>query len=110
MGNNQKLQPNDRNRKERRIRESLERRGFQVVEFPPGEDIVLFVAAKDIGRVVIGLTTSTAANWRSLGIGPEYHLIGGRAYYEYAVLKEFFGRNKVITTGDLERQKQEEVA
>jgi len=80
-----------------------------VIGFPEGQQQPLFVAGKDTERVVIGWTPSTAANWRALGIGPEYHSIGGRVYYEYQVLKEFFSRNKVVTTGDLERPKQEVV-
>lgn len=80
-----------------------------IIGFSEGQSEPLFVAAKAIGRVVIGLSTSTAANWRALGIGPNFHVIGGRVYYEYRVLKDFFGRNKVMTTGDLERPKDEKL-
>jgi len=99
------------NREERRRAASQKRRGgsntkkgkqeIRVVEFPEGQPEPLFVKAPDIGKVILGLSPSTAANWRSQGIGPEYHVIGGSVYYEFQVLKEFFSGGLVQTTGDL---------
>ena len=78
----------------------------QLIQFIPGEFKPLFVKAPDIGKVILGLSPSTAANWRSLGIGPEYHVIGGSVYYEFQVLKEFFSGGLVQTTGDLVQQRE----
>lgn len=91
------------NRKQRRTRESLERRGISTIYFLPGENAALYVAATDIGKVIIGANQSTWANWRSLGIGPKYCSIGGKVFYEIAVLREFAKKFEVQTTGDLER-------
>ena len=74
---------------------------IHVVKFPDLQP--LFVRASDIGKVVIGLSPKTAANWRSEKIGPEFFMVGGKAYYEYSTLQKFFSQNPVQTTGDLQR-------
>ncbi len=79
---------------------------IQVIEFPPGELEPLFIKAPDIGKVIIGLSPKSAANWRSLGIGPPYHVIGGSVYYDFKVLKDFFSGGLVQTTGNLVHQRE----
>ena len=76
---------------------------IKVIQFPPGEIEPLSVAARAVPKVVIGTTAKTMANWRSLGIGPEYHVIGGSVYYEFKVLKEFFSGGLVKTSGNLNK-------
>jgi len=77
-------------------------REIQIIQFPPGEIEPLFIAARDVPKVIIGVSPKTWANWRSLRIGPEYHLIGGSVYYELKVLKKFFSGGLVKTTGGLD--------
>ena len=79
---------------------------IRVIHFLPGEFEPIFVRAPDIGKVILGLSPSTAANWRSQGIGPEYHVIRGSVYYEFQVLKKFFSGGLVQTTGDLAQQRE----
>lgn len=106
MGNNTETKSGDRNRKQRRTHKALERRGFQVIEFPPGEYAPLLVAATHIDKVWKGANAKSLANWRSLGIGPKYSLIGGKVFYEIAVLRKFAKQFEVQTTGDLERPQE----
>lgn len=75
----------------------------QVVQFPPGETEPLFVRGSDIGKVVVGLTPKTMANWRSQKVGPPFSMINGNAYYSWQELKKFFGRGRVETIDSLER-------
>lgn len=79
---------------------------IHVIKFPPGELEPLFIKAPDIGKVIIGLSPKTAANWRSLGIGPRYHILGASVYYEYKILKDFFSGGLVQTTGNLVQQRE----
>ena len=57
----------------------------------------LFVAARAIETVVIGLSPKTLANWRSYGRGPKYYLKNGSVYYKLEDLENFFGENPVET-------------
>jgi len=77
---------------------------LHVVKLPDGEVQPLFVRASDIGKIVIGLSPKTAANWRSEKIGPEFFMVGGKAYYGYSTLQKFFSQNPVQTSGDLQRE------
>ncbi|MCH7500003.1 MAG: hypothetical protein IH886_08340 [Nitrospinae bacterium] len=110
MRNKSKTKAGDRNRKQRRTREALERRGFTVLQFLDGEYSPVLVAATHIDKVWKGSNQKTLSNWRSLGIGPKYCLIGGKVFYEIEVLREFAKKFEVQTTGHLERTKQAEVA
>ena len=69
----------------------------QIVRFEPGEFRSLFVAAKDIGKVVIGYSSKTAANDRSAKRGCRYYMVGGRPYYKLEDLENYFGGNPVET-------------
>ncbi len=82
---------------------------IKVVEFLPGEVEPLFIRASEIGRVIVGLSPKTLANWRSLGIGPEYHIVNGSVYYMYQTLREFFTQNRVQTTGELMQSERKRV-
>ena len=79
---------------------------IRVKQFTPAEIEPLFVTARGVPRLILGLNPKTLANWRSLGIGPEYHVIGGSVYYEFQVLKEIFSRGLVQTTRDLVQQRE----
>jgi hypothetical protein len=69
----------------------------------PGEPTPLFVTARAIGKVVIGLSPKTLANWRSYGIGPKYFMKNGSVYYGFEDLRSFFGENPVETFDEEER-------
>jgi hypothetical protein len=69
----------------------------RIVQFAPGELKPLFVKASDIGKVVVGLSAKTLANWRSQGIGPAYNIINGQIYHRLSILEEYFNQNPVKT-------------
>ena len=75
-------------------------RDARLAQFRPGELKPLFVKAADIGKVVVGLSPKTMANWRSQGIGPHYHIVNGSVYYGFETLKGFFGQNEVETNDE----------
>lgn len=70
---------------------------IHVIEFREGEFRPLYVAARDIGKVVVGLSPKTAANWRSAKVGPRFYMCNGTAYYKISDLEEYFGGNPVQT-------------
>ena len=77
-------------------------KNITVVEFPPGQIEPLFVAARDVPKVIIGVSKSTLSNWRSLRRGPAFTVVQGSVYYPWQELKEFFGGGKVQThNGDM---------
>ena len=73
---------------------------IQIIHFPPGEIEPLFIAARDVPKVIIGVSSKTLANWRSQKVGPPFHLVQGSVYYSWAVLKDFFSGGLVQTSGD----------
>ena len=72
----------------------------RLVQFGSGELKPLFVKAADIGKVIVGLSPKTMANWRSQGIGPRYHLVNGSVYYDFGEIEEYFGKNLIETTDE----------
>lgn len=70
---------------------------FHVVEFPPGEIEPLFVAARDVPKVIIGISKSTLGNWRCAKKGPAYHMVNGTPYYNWQELKDYFSTGRVET-------------
>ena len=68
-----------------------------LVRFEPGKFKPLFVKSADIGKVVIGLSSKTMANWRSAKRGPKYFLDNGQPYYRLSDLEEYFSRCPVET-------------
>ncbi len=70
---------------------------IKIVEFASGEFKPLFVKGPDVGKVVIGWASKTAANWRSLGIGPPYTTINGNVYYRLDILEKYFGGDEIET-------------
>ena len=60
----------------------MNKQEIRAVQFPPGEIEPLFVAARDVPKLIIGLSTKTLANWRSQKIGPPYHSVNGVVYYQ----------------------------
>ena len=70
---------------------------IQVIQFPPGEIEPLFVAARDVPKLIVGLSVKTLANWRSAKKGPAYHMVQGSPYYSWQELKEFFSVGRVET-------------
>jgi hypothetical protein len=69
----------------------------QCVQSATGDFRPLFVASKDIEKVIIGFTPKTAANLRSQKKGPSYSMVGGTPYYKIDDLVDFFGKNRVET-------------
>ena len=63
----------------------------------PNEPTPIFIAARAIGKAVVGLSPKTLANWRSYGRGPKYYLKNGSVYYRLKDLDDFFGQNPVET-------------
>ena len=71
------------------------KKGRRVINF--SETTPLFIAARAIGKAVVGLSPKTLANWRSYGRGPRYYLKNGSVYYKLEDLQTFFGENPVET-------------
>jgi|ETNmetMinimDraft_12_1059888.scaffolds.fasta_scaffold72412_2 hypothetical protein len=71
----------------------------ELKKIPSPKDNVspLFVAAKDVERIIIGFNKKTAANWRSMKKGPRYHMVSGTPYYKVSDLVDYFGKNPVET-------------
>ena len=74
---------------------------IKVIQFPPGEIEPLFVAARDVPKVILGVSKSTLANWRCLKVGPAFHQINGVPYYNWQELKEYFSAGRVETTNGI---------
>lgn len=74
---------------------------IKIADLPAGEPKPLFVAARHIGKVIIGLSPKTAANWRSQKVGPRFFMVNGSAYYAWSDLLDYFGANPVVTSGVL---------
>ena len=70
---------------------------IQVLKIPPGEVEPLFIAARDVPKVIIGVSKSTLANWRCLRRGPAFHVVAGSVYYSWNELKSFFSAGRVET-------------
>lgn len=70
---------------------------IHVIQFPEGEFKPLYVAAHKIDKIIIGVSQSTWANWRSLKIGPRYYRVRNRIYYKISELEEFFEKNPIQT-------------
>ena len=70
---------------------------IRVIQFPPGEIEPLFVAARDVPKLIVGLSGKTLANWRSEKKGPAYHMVQGSPYYSWQELKGFFSTGRVET-------------
>jgi hypothetical protein len=70
---------------------------IHIIETPEGEFRPLFVAGRDIGKVVLGLSAKTAANWRSAKVGPQFSMCNGTPYYRITDLEAYFWKNPVQT-------------
>lgn len=75
-------------------------KGVRIIEFKPGEFRPLFVAAKNIEKVVIGLKPRTLRNWRSLGKGPRWYKDGGVYYYSVDGIIEHITKDGGQTADD----------
>ena len=73
------------------------KRKNEVRVIDPNEPTPIFIAARAIGKAVVGLSPKTLANWRSYGRGPKYYLKNGSVYYKFEDLENFFGENPVET-------------
>jgi len=78
----------------------------RVIQLPPGEIEPLFIAARDVPKVIVGLSAKTLANWRSQKIGPNFHCVQRSVYYSWAELKEFFSVGLVKTSGNLTQHRE----
>ena len=72
---------------------------IKVVEMAPLELKPLFVSAGAVDQIILGVSKKTFSNWRSLKVGPKYYMVGGKPYYRFDELDEFFGANPVMTSG-----------
>jgi len=70
----------------------------RVIQFPEGQPEPLFIAARDVPKVIIGLSAKTLANWRCQKINLPFHMVNGSPYYEWQELKAFFSQGRVETT------------
>ena len=70
---------------------------IHVIEISMGDFQPLFVAARAIEKVIIGISQKTWANWRYLKIGPRYYKANKRVYYKISDLEEYFSRNPIET-------------
>jgi hypothetical protein len=73
---------------------------INIEESEPGESWPLVVAAKDVGKIILGYSKKTAANDRWRKRGPPYYMIGGTPYYLVSELIEYFTKNRVETFND----------
>ena len=73
------------------------KRKNEVRVIDPNEPTPIFIAARAIGKAVVGLSPKTLANWRSYGRGPKYYLKNGSVYYKFEDLENFFGVYPVVT-------------
>ena len=71
---------------------------IQVIEFPPGEIEPLFIAARSVPSVIVGVSIKTLSNWRSQRLGPNFQIVNGSVYYSWQELKDFFSTGRVETT------------
>lgn len=78
-----------------------------VVHFAPGEIEPLFVAAREVPKVIVGISIKTLSNWRCQKRGPPWHMVQGSPYYNWAELKLFFSQGRVETLSDPERVLEE---
>jgi hypothetical protein len=69
----------------------------KMIRFAPEDLRPLFVAGKDVEKVVVGWSRKTAANWRSLKKGPRFHIVDGMPFYKFSDLEDYFGANPVET-------------
>ena len=76
---------------------SRKQQDVRVIEPPPGEVEPLFVAARNVPKLIIGLSAKTLSNWRSEKKGPAFHMVNGVPYYEWNELKGHFSTGRVET-------------
>jgi hypothetical protein len=72
-------------------------KNVQCVPSAIGDTQLIFVASKDIEKIVLGFSPKTAANLRSQKRGPPFYMNGGTPYYKVSELEDYFGRNRVET-------------
>ena len=65
-----------------------------------GRDGNVFVAAKDIGKVVLGLKPRTLRNWRCMGKGPRWYQDGQEYYYALDDIEKYITKNGGKTADD----------
>jgi len=70
---------------------------IRVIQFPSCEIEPLFVAARDVPKVIVGVSIKTISNWRCQKVGPPYHMVNGTPYYNWQELKEYFSTGRVET-------------
>jgi hypothetical protein len=70
---------------------------YKVIEFLSGEIQPIVVAGKNVEKIIDGYTSKTAANERSLKVGPRYFMRGSRPYYLVSDLVDHFTQNPVET-------------
>ena len=70
---------------------------IKVIRFTEGQPEPLFVASRDVPKVIIGVSKSTLSNWRCAKKGPAYHMVQGVPYYNWQELKEYFSTGRVET-------------
>jgi len=74
-----------------------QRTQIKVIKFPPSKIEPLFVAARDVPRVIIGVSIKTLANWRCEKKVPPLHMVNGVPYYNWKELENFFSTGRVET-------------
>jgi DNA-binding transcriptional MerR regulator len=56
-------------------------------------NIFELMTATDVAKL-LKVSTQTLANWRSSGLGPPFHKIGGSVRYELTDIKEFVAQGR----------------
>ena len=72
---------------------------IQVIQPPDEKFKPLFVSAGHVDKVILGVSKKTFSNWRWAKVGPKFYMVGGKPYYRFDELDEFFGANPVMTSG-----------
>lgn len=57
------------------------------------ENIFKLLTAADTAEI-LKISPRTLANWRSSGLGPNFHKVGGSVRYELADIKEFVAKGR----------------
>ena len=70
------------------------------IKLPHNITSPVLVRASKVGSIVFGWNPKTAANWRSLKIGPRYYVDDlGSIYYKVDEILEYFTRHPIQTEG-----------
>jgi hypothetical protein len=77
---------------------------LSLIDSPNSFTKPVLVRASKVGSIVFGWNPKTAANWRSLKIGPSYYTDDlGSIFYKVDEILEYFTRHPVKTSGGINK-------